>query len=321
MSDLQFKVEQQQGAIAFNCEGLKEQLAAKADEYIQKYSQQAFTEDDKKEAKKDLADLRRFKKRVNERKIEVMNVHMMPYRAFEAEVKSLIAIIDGTITSIDSQVKEIEDRRVKERKAAICEIYEEIVPEELQDYIPLECIYSDKWTNATTTIKSVRQELEGHVQRTRTDILAIRSMGSEAEGRALSLYMADRSLAAAMKLMSDYEKQKAEILRRQEEENARRLERERQAEIERARREERERILEEQRAEQERQEALRRAEEERAAAIEKEREEAVQEAIASMIPDMDAAVELYEYGIYLSPDAKEKLEIYMDSVGIEWEAR
>ena len=71
----------------------------------------------------------------------------------------------------------------------------------------------------------------------------------------------------------------------------------------------------------ERQEALRRAEEERAAAIEKEREEAVQEAIASMIPDMDAAVELYEYGIYLSPDAKEKLEMYMDSVGIEWEAR
>ena len=31
MSDLQLKVEQQQGAIAFNCEGLKEQLAAKAD--------------------------------------------------------------------------------------------------------------------------------------------------------------------------------------------------------------------------------------------------------------------------------------------------
>ena len=47
----------------------------------------------------------------------------------------------------------------------------------------------------------------------------------------------------------------------------------------------------------------------------------MQEAIASMIPDMDAAVELYEYGIYLSPDAKEKLEMYMDSVGIEWEAR
>ena len=39
----------------------------------------------------------------------------------------------------------------------------------------------------------------------------------------------------------------------------------------------------------------------------------------SFIPDTEGDTELYEYRISLSSDAKEKLEMYMDSVGIEWE--
>lgn len=316
MNSLQFEVEQHQGEIILDCEGLKEQLAAKMDEY----SQKTFTEDDKKEAKGDLADLRKLKKQVNDRKVEVMNIHMRPYKAFEAEVKGLIALIDTPIVYIDSQLKEFEDKRVKARKAEIQDAYDEAIPEDLKDYIPLECIYGDKWTNASTSMKAILQEIEGHVQKAKSDIAAIRSMRSDAEGKALNLYMANRNLASAMKLMADYERQKAEILEKKEAEDARRLEREKQAEIDRIRKEERERVLAEQRAEQEKQEALRRAEEEKAAAIEKEREEAVQEAIASMIPDMDDDIKVYEYSISLSPDAKEKLEMYMDSVGIEWKA-
>ena len=91
--------------------------------------------------------------------------------------------------------------------------------------------------------------------------------------------------------------EKQEALRRAEEEKAEAL---RQAELAR-------------------QEEARRAEEEKAAAVERAKAEAAQEVINSLIPDDGDETELYEYRISLSADAKEKLEMYMDSVGIEWE--
>ena len=72
-------------------------------------------------------------------------------------------------------------------------------------------------------------------------------------------------------------------------------------------------------AEEERAEVLRRAEEVKAAEVERAREEARQEAIENLIPDLDDNTKLYEYRISLSEGAKEKLELYMDSIGIEWE--
>ena len=114
------------------------------------------------------------------------------------------------------------------------------------------------------------------------------------------------------------------------------------------RREEREKMLAEQRAKKEkeaalrqaeieRQEALRKAEEEKAEALrqaelareeeirkaEEEKAAAVaqakQEVVDSLIPDTEGETELYEYRMFLTADAKEKLEMYLDSVGIEWE--
>ena len=66
-------------------------------------------------------------------------------------------------------------------------------------------------------------------------------------------------------------------------------------------------------------EAERKAEEEKLAAVETARAEAAQEVIDSMIPDAGGMSALYQYRINLTTDQKEKLEIFMDSVGIEWE--
>ena len=64
---------------------------------------------------------------------------------------------------------------------------------------------------------------------------------------------------------------------------------------------------------------LRKAEEEKRIAVEAAKEEASQELVESLIPDVGGESSLYEYRISLTEDAKQKLEMYMDSVGIEWE--
>lgn len=239
MNELKFEVIQQPGVI--NVDGFtesKDQLAEKMEEYKIK----TFTEDTKKEAKADLAFLRKFKKAVNDRKIEVRNVFMTPYVEFEGKVKELIALVDEPISYIDGQVKEFEEKRVNERKAEIRKLYDELVSEDLKDYIPLECIYGPKWDNASTTIKSVKQEIQDIVSKTGQDISVISAMRSDQVQKALYLYMENRDLARAVKYINDYEASRAEILAKQAEENEKKKERERQAEIDRVRREERERV-------------------------------------------------------------------------------
>ena len=66
--------------------------------------------------------------------------------------------------------------------------------------------------------------------------------------------------------------------------------------------------------------ALEQAEAEKAAAVEQARAEAAQEVVDSLIPDdLSGESSLYEYRMSLTADAKEKLEMYLESIGIEWE--
>lgn len=243
MSELQFDVVQSAGSIEMDSAELESQLSVKMEEYKTKQ----FTEDSKKEGKEDLAGLRKLKKAVIDRDREVKKQFMKPYDDFHAAVTRLIALIDEPILLIDNQLKEFEDKRVQERKKDIQDAYNSIVDEALTDYIPLDVIYGDKWNNATTTMKSIRTEIEGVAKKTGDDITVISAMNSEVSEKALNLYMNNRNLASAIKYINDYEVNKANILKKQQEDQEKQAERQRQAEIERIRLEERRRIQEEER--------------------------------------------------------------------------
>lgn len=247
MKNLELSVTQQMGVITGNFDAIKAQLESEMAEYKGK----TFTEETKKKAKEDLADLRKLKKNVNTRKLEVKKAYMKPYDDFEEKVKELICVIDEPIGLIDGQVKEFEEKRINERKAAIEDLYDETVDEELRDYIPLERIYGDKWTNAITTMKSIREEINLKVMQTRQDITTIKAMKSEKEEEALHLYMNNNNLAHSIQFLTRYEQEKAEILKRREKEEQERRERELEAERERVREEERKRIREEERLKEE----------------------------------------------------------------------
>ena len=206
-----------------------------------------FTEDSKTYAKKQVASLRKQKKEFQENLRDAKNEYMAPWNEFETQAKNLIALYDKPINSINGQVQAFEEKRVREKKAEIEAAYNELVPDDLQDYIPLECIYGAKWDNATTNMKTVRKEISEAVTKTQSEISVISSMGSDKVQAALALYMANRNLAAAVKYISDYEARKEEILAQQEMREAERAEALRREEIEKIRREERARIAEEER--------------------------------------------------------------------------
>lgn len=224
MEEIRVNVEQKNGVIGFNFEEIKEKLNSE----LEIYKNMIFTEDSKAEAKKTIASLRKLKKSVNDKKLEVKKSFMIPYTNFEAQVKELDNLIDEPITFINNQVEEFERRRVEEKKSLISEIYAEIMAEhgEVSGYLPLQRIYDSKWENATTTKKAITEAIAERVDHVEKDLGIIRSMESEFEDKGIVKYKETLELSNAIEIMNQYQKQKEEILRRQEEEAKRKAEEE-----------------------------------------------------------------------------------------------
>lgn len=224
MEEIRVNVEQKNGVIGFNFEEIKEKLNSE----LEIYKNMIFTEESKTEAKKTIASLRKLKKSVNDKKLEVKKSFMIPYTNFEAQVKELDNLIDEPINFINNQVEEFERRRVEEKKALISEIYTEIMAEheEASGYLPLQRIYDSKWENATTTKKAITETITERVDHVEKDLGIIRSMESEFEDKGIEKYKTTLELSDAIEVMNQYQKQKEEILRRQEEEAKRKAEEE-----------------------------------------------------------------------------------------------
>lgn len=230
MEEIRVNVEQKNGVIGFNFEEIKEKLNSE----LEIYKNMIFTEESKTEAKKTIASLRKLKKSVNDKKLEVKKSFMIPYTNFEAQVKELDNLIDEPINFINNQVEEFERRRVEEKKSLISEIYTEIMAEhvEASGYLPLQRIYDSKWENATTTKKAITEAIAERVDHVEKDLGIIRSMESEFEDKGIEKYKATLELSDAIEVMNQYQKQKEEILRRQEEEAKRKAEEEARKESE-----------------------------------------------------------------------------------------
>lgn len=228
MQAIELLVSTENGSIVTNMEGIKKNLAAGLEEY----KHMVFTEESKKEAKDTVASLRKLKKDVNAKKIEVKKHYMAPYEEFETQAKELMSLIDEPINYIDEQIKEFERKRVEERKALIRELYDGILQEheDVKRFIPLERIYDTKWENATTTKKAINEAILENVTHVEKDLATIKDMQSEFEDKGIEAYERCLELSDAIYMMNQYEKQKQEILRRQEEQRKAEEEAKRKAE-------------------------------------------------------------------------------------------
>ncbi len=224
MQEINLLVEQKNGSIETNSEEIKAALAAKMEEY----KGMVFTAESQPEAKRTVASLRKLKKAMSDRRIEIKKKFMEPYTNFEAQVKELDKLIDEPIDFISGQIEEFERRRVEAKKAMICEIYTGIMAEHgtVMEYLPLDRIYDSRWENSTTTQKAITEAITAHVEHVEKDLDTIRAMGSEFEDKGLAKYKATLELSDAIATMNQYQKQKEEILRRQAEEEQRKAEEE-----------------------------------------------------------------------------------------------
>lgn len=267
-------------------------------EQLEAYKSVVFTEDTKKDAKDTIAQLRKDKKALQDRVKEVKAEYMKPFDSFLAKANELMKLYDEPIDYINGQVAEFEARR-KEEKIAQCRvIYTEIIPEpEWQAVLPFNKIFNAKWENTTTTAKAIKAEMMQYKENAKTAYNSIKAMHSDKEAEALEMYNRTLNLNECMDYLNRYEQQKKEV-----------LERERQRE--QAEREAR--IRAEERAKMEQEQAHARELEQVAA-------EATQSTIEQFIPkETTEKPKDYTYILRLNTEAKEKVEMFMDSIGVEY---
>jgi hypothetical protein len=215
---LEVQISRNNGTIDFNFEDLKEALTAE----LELYKNLVFTEDTKADAKKTVAELRKLKKQISDKRIEVKKLYMQPYTDFEAKVKELDKLINEPITFISEQIDAFEQKRIEEKRELINDIYLELVSgrEDIAGYAELNRVYDSKWENASTSKKTIQESITNYLDGVANDVAAIKSMESEYEAKALMKYKETGVLSDALLTIRQWEKQKEEILKAEEEKQA-----------------------------------------------------------------------------------------------------
>ena len=202
-------------SIRFNYEQLKAELTEK----VRTYEMMVYTDDQIKEAKADKANLNKLKKALNDERIRREKEYMQPFNEFKAKINEIIAIIDRPIAVIDRQVKEYEEKKKNEKKDQIFEYLHSI---DLPYGISSEMLFSEKWLNATVSMKSVCEIIDESAKGIRADIETLEQL-DDYQSFAISYYRETLDLRATL---NEVRRQK-DFKAQQEKIEAERLENER----------------------------------------------------------------------------------------------
>lgn len=207
---LEVIVDQKPGIIHWNFEQLKTALAEK----MQEYKGLVYTEETVPVAKADVATLRKLKKSVSDKRIEIKKKCLEPYEVIEAQAAELTKLLDEPINEIAKQLDDYE----KKRKA---EIKKEIVAYMTEKFSPLPVdiskklqfsIYDDRWENVSVAKRTWKMAINEAFGRTQGDLAVLDEIEDEFKEKAMAVYSRNLVLAEAMSKVTELRRQKEEIL-------------------------------------------------------------------------------------------------------------
>lgn len=159
--------------ITWNHEDIKREVA----ERVSRYQNIVYTDDQISEAKTDRATLRKFVEALEAKRKEIKKQCLAPCEAFERQVKEVINLVNEPIMLIDRQIKEYEEGKREEKRAAI-EAYWITLSEDgkIPEGIRLDQIFNEKWLNASVNIKAVCTEINARLDQIEKDLATLAGM-------------------------------------------------------------------------------------------------------------------------------------------------
>lgn len=193
-----------------------EPLKAAAQELAAVYGSQLVSPDAIKDAKTDMAMLRKLAKTASDMRIKIEREHAAKIATVTKQLKEVSGIFTDAAARIDAQVKEYDEQRKAARLEEIRQIYAEEIGD-MADIIPFDKLYRADWLNKTTTDKTVRGDIQTAVINAQAGIEQIKGLGSPHENAILSAFLERLSLADALAAKKRLEDMDAAMERRKEE--------------------------------------------------------------------------------------------------------
>lgn len=208
-----------------NFEELKAELKDKA-EY---YGSLLYTDEQIKDAKADRAMLNKFKNTANSERIRKEKEYMNPFNQFKSQINELIAIVDKPIAVIDERIAAYNDEQKAQKKKAIEELFAGMG---FQSFVTLEKIWDPKWLNASTSMKSIEEQMRARMYQIGDDVYTLSQLpefGFEATEVFKQTLDINKAISEA-KRMSEIAKAKADAeAKKKAAEESRKAEEERKA--------------------------------------------------------------------------------------------
>lgn len=155
--------------IKWNNEELKKEVAQK----LEYYKNIVYDETEIKEAKKDLARLKKFVEALENKRKEIKKQCLALYEEFEKEEKEIVAMFSATTSSIDSQIKNFEQAR-KDKK--LDEIKGLFVSAEFPEWVSFEQIFDERWLNVSVSVKNIETQIKNAREQIEKDLEMLRAL-------------------------------------------------------------------------------------------------------------------------------------------------
>lgn len=179
--------------IEWNFEDLKKEIAISAHEY----ETSVYTDDTIKAAKVDRAKLNKFVDALNSKRTEVRKALLKPDDQFGHEIKELTGIVQKAIDNIDTQVKDYEQRERDKKTAKVREFYDENI-HDLASVLPFEKVFKTEYSNASTTMKSIKEDILALIQKVDEGLAIINEVDSRYAGDMKEVFLKSYDIGAAM---------------------------------------------------------------------------------------------------------------------------
>lgn len=192
------------GSLTTNAKAIKQLV----DERIKQYDISSYSSNDIAKCKEDKAVLNKAAKALNDKRIALEKEWNTPFEEFKETIKETVDTIKLAASNIDAIIKK-EDEKQKAAK------YEEIkaIAERVgltETGVSLSLVFSSKWNNKTTSIKSIEKELTERVKEIRDSLKALGEFGGDIATAAIARYKEDLSLTNALTFANKMQSEKAQ---------------------------------------------------------------------------------------------------------------
>lgn len=174
-----------------------EELKAQITNASQDYETLVYSDESIKEAKADRAKLNKFVNALESKRTEIRRQLLKPDEQFGQEVKELTGIIQKAIKNIDDQVKGYEKRQRDEKTAKVREFYEASI-HDIAEYLPFERVFKPEYANASTTMKSIKEEIASLIQKVDEGLAIINEVDSKFAGDMKAVFLRTYDIGQAM---------------------------------------------------------------------------------------------------------------------------